>query len=152
MHAPPYHPLYTLTNWPYPLNCFLDTKVGHIVQTGRICEEYKYMATKTNAYVSSITNLSPTGERSDVGENMETQEAASVSVDDILHKLNTNFDRGLTGVEVERRRQLHDGYNEMRIKDDEPLWRKYIQQVDTTLFCPPHLSLHVDQLVSLKIP
>ena len=64
-----------------------------------------------------------------VGENMETTVAASVTLDEILLKLDTSLENGLTNVEVDRRRQLHPGYNEMNIKEDEPLWKKYIGQV-----------------------
>lgn len=73
---------------------------------------------------------SAAGVRSDVGDNMETREAAALTVDEILSKLDANFDHGLPGVEVERRRNLHDGFNEMNIKKDEPLWKKYIEQVN----------------------
>ena len=72
---------------------------------------------------------------------METKEASSYTIDQILHTLDTNVEHGLTSVEVDRRRQLHDGFNEMNIKEDEPLWKKYIQQVrnysylDSYSFC-----------------
>ena len=88
------------------------------------------MSKKTNEFVAkSIRTNVLLSTRNDVGENMESREAASLTVDDIVLKLDTNFERGLSSVEVERRRSLHNGFNEMNMKKDEPLWLKYLEQV-----------------------
>ncbi len=101
------------------------------------------MSTKTNVLVTgaiqSTTVVSPV--RSDVGDNMETREAASLTIEEILQKLDTSFHNGLTSVEVERRRHLHREFNEMNIKEHEPMWRKYLEQV-----C--HISLYIVSLYS----
>lgn len=55
--------------------------------------------------------------------------------------LRTDINGGLTTAEVHRR-QLYNGFNEFDIKDHEPLWRKYIDQVK-------HLIQHFQYLSAL---
>ncbi len=59
---------------------------------------------------------------------MRASEAAVSTITDVVHRLNADCGRGLTESQVEERRQLH-GHNEFEIKEDDPLWRKYLNQV-----------------------
>ena len=61
-------------------------------------------------------------------DSMRASEATVSTVADVVHRLRGDPVRGLSEAEVERRRKLH-GYNEFEIKDEEPLWRKYLNQV-----------------------
>lgn len=57
--------------------------------------------------------------------------ASSLSVAEVLKQFRSDPVCGLTNDEVERRRKLH-GLNEFDVVEDMPLWRKYIEQVNTT--------------------
>ena len=59
---------------------------------------------------------------------MRASEAAVSTVTDVVHRLDADCARGLTNHQVEERRKLH-GYNEFEIKEEDPLWRKYLNQV-----------------------
>lgn len=59
---------------------------------------------------------------------MRASEAAVSTVPDIVHRLRADCSKGLTTEQVEKRREVH-GFNEFEIKEDDPLWRKYINQV-----------------------
>ena len=59
---------------------------------------------------------------------MRASEAAVSTVADVVSRLSADCAIGLTATEVERRRKVF-GRNEFVIKKDEPLWRKYINQV-----------------------
>lgn len=59
---------------------------------------------------------------------MRASEAAVSTVADVVHRLGADCSRGLTNSQVEERRQIY-GYNEFEIKEDDPLWRKYLNQV-----------------------
>ncbi len=89
------------------------------------------MSKTTNTLFAARKDVSQStsSRRDDVGDNMESREAASLTVVEITHKLDTNFENGLTNVEVERRRRLHNTFNEMNLKEDDPLWKKYLEQV-----------------------
>ena len=67
---------------------------------------------------------------------MRASEAAVSTVADVVNRLSADCAAGLSADEVERRRKLF-GRNEFIIKKEEPLWRKYVNQVYTwniTLF------------------
>lgn len=59
---------------------------------------------------------------------MRASEAAVSTVADVVSRLGADCSAGLTQVEVERRRKVF-GRNEFVIKKEEPLWRKYLNQV-----------------------
>lgn len=61
-------------------------------------------------------------------EMMRASESASCTVSEVLLRLRANAERGLDSGEVDQRRKVH-GYNEFVIHEDEPLWRKYVNQV-----------------------
>lgn len=56
------------------------------------------------------------------------EEAGKLSTDDIIYKLRADPQRGLTTNEAERRLMVH-GYNEFEISKEDPLWKKYLEQV-----------------------
>ena len=60
--------------------------------------------------------------------SLRASEAALVSLADIAQTLQVDWSEGLSAAEAERRRQVY-GLNEFNIKEDEPLWRKYLNQV-----------------------
>lgn len=59
---------------------------------------------------------------------MRTSEAAVAQLSDVLGRLGANASQGLASQEVEGRRRIH-GLNEFTIKEEDPLWRKYLNQV-----------------------
>ena len=60
---------------------------------------------------------------------MRASEAAVSTVADVVSRLGADCSVGLSEAEVERRRKAF-GRNEFVIKTEEPLWKKYINQVD----------------------
>ena len=62
---------------------------------------------------------------------MRASEAAVSTVTDVVHRLGADCSRGLANNQVEERRQIY-GYNEFEIKEDDPLWRKYLNQVHSS--------------------
>ena len=55
---------------------------------------------------------------------------ASVSTKlDLIRRLGTDINKGLTENEAEKRRRVY-GLNEFVIKADDPLWKKYLNQVE----------------------
>ena len=59
---------------------------------------------------------------------MRASEAAVSPVADVVHRLGSDCSQGILREEVGRRQQLH-GLNEFEIREDDPLWRKYLNQV-----------------------
>ena len=59
---------------------------------------------------------------------MRASEAAVSTAADVVSRLCADCAAGLTEDEVERRRKVF-GRNEFTIKEEEPLWRKYLNQV-----------------------
>ena len=59
---------------------------------------------------------------------MRASEAAVSTIPDVVRRLRADSSKGLNTEQVEQRRQVH-GFNEFEIKEDDPLWRKYINQV-----------------------
>lgn len=56
-------------------------------------------------------------------------DAARISTEDIRHKLGSDLDNGLSSREAERRLMVH-GYNDFEIAKEDPLWKKYLEQVN----------------------
>ena len=59
---------------------------------------------------------------------MRASEAAAAKLSDVVVRLGANASRGLSEQQAEERRSIH-GLNEFTIKEDDPLWRKYLNQV-----------------------
>ena len=72
---------------------------------------------------------------------MKASDAAACVLSDVLHKVGGNTTRGLTSSEAEERRGIH-GMNEFAIKDEDPLWKKYIKQVRAQTSCEKVPYLH----------
>jgi len=59
---------------------------------------------------------------------LSTGEASSLGAEEVAGRLDTNLHNGLDWREVELRRQLA-GFNELTVLEEEPTWKKYIEQV-----------------------
>ena len=59
---------------------------------------------------------------------LSASDATSMSAGEVIQRLRAKADGGLSGGEAERRRRIY-GYNELVITEDEPIWKKYINQV-----------------------
>ena len=64
-------------------------------------------------------------------DTLKSSEASSSSVVEVMQQLRVDGDGGLSAGEAERRRRIH-GFNELLIAEEEPIWRKYINQVFIT--------------------
>lgn len=60
--------------------------------------------------------------------HIAASEASGASYSDVAQRLNTDVHSGLTHAEASQRRRIH-GFNEFNIAEEEPLWKKYLQQV-----------------------
>ena len=58
---------------------------------------------------------------------LSCETAAVTEAAEISSVLGVSAERGLTSVEASRRRDFH-GFNEVTGKDNEPLWKKYLDQ------------------------
>jgi Ca2+-transporting ATPase len=61
-----------------------------------------------------------------------SEKAAELSYYEIVQHLNTDVQHGLTEVEAARRQRVH-GFNDFDVKEDDPLWKKYLEQVSYSL-------------------
>ena len=74
---------------------------------------------------------------------LKSSEAAQTSYHDIALQLEVDIQVGLSEYEVGQRRRNH-GYNEFDITDDEPLWKKYLDQVGAScVTCIASYSMHL---------
>jgi len=84
----------------------------------------------------------------DAGEDDEmwlpSKDAASLEVEEVVRKLDTNVKNGLSWSEASRRKTLV-GLNEFVVKEEEPIWRKYLEQFQNPLI----LLLLVSAFVSV---
>lgn len=62
-----------------------------------------------------------------------TNEAATLGAEEVAARLRVDTRGGLWWREAELRRQLA-GHNEFCVKEEDPVWKKYIEQVTTILF------------------
>lgn len=74
--------------------------------------------------------LCPQKEANDEGgmRCLRTDEACRWTYDEVATVLKTDVHSGLAWQEANRRLSLH-GYNEFEVTPEEPLWKKYIEQV-----------------------
>ncbi len=61
-------------------------------------------------------------------KSLRARDASAYSVTEVLQRMGTKPATGLSSLEVEERRQVH-GTNEFIIKEEDPLWKKYLNQV-----------------------
>lgn len=59
---------------------------------------------------------------------LTTAEAASLGAEEVAARLHVDVRTGLWWQEADQRRQLV-GFNELTVKEEEPTWKKYIEQV-----------------------
>lgn len=59
---------------------------------------------------------------------LSTAEASSLGAEEVAAKLHVDTRTGLWWQEAEQRRSLV-GHNELTVKDEEPTWKKYVEQV-----------------------
>ena len=64
---------------------------------------------------------------------LTTAEAASLGAEEVAARLHVDSRTGLYWQEAEQRRKLA-GYNELCLKEEEPTWKKYVEQVNSTFF------------------
>ena len=67
---------------------------------------------------------------------LSTAEASSLGAEEVAGRLQVDIRTGLWWEEADHRKQLF-GHNELYLKEEEPTWKKYIEQVNVQ----PHLSL-----------
>ena len=65
-------------------------------------------------------------------ETLKAHEAAILSINDVCTKLKGDVESGLSVEEANHRRRAV-GFNEFQISSEEPLWKKYIEQVSKGL-------------------
>lgn len=65
--------------------------------------------------------------------NMKTEEVTSLSIQEVCSLLRTNPHVGLSSLEAEHRRKIY-GHNDFEISEDDPLWKKYLDQVSLLTF------------------
>lgn len=68
---------------------------------------------------------------------LTTTESASLGAEEVAARLHVDVRTGLTWQEADHRRQLI-GFNEFTVKEEDPPWKKYIEQVWLNL-----LSIHL---------
>ncbi|KAG1714072.1 Calcium-transporting ATPase type 2C member 1 [Nymphon striatum] len=60
--------------------------------------------------------------------HLSTAQACCETNEYIEERLSTSLQNGLNWLEADSRRTFH-GFNEFQVKEEEPLWKKYIEQV-----------------------
>ncbi|CAG2178807.1 unnamed protein product, partial [Oppiella nova] len=63
---------------------------------------------------------------------LRTEEAAQQPYEEVSARLQSDLRNGLHWDEVDNRHKVY-GYNELEVKAEEPLWRKYIDQFKNPL-------------------
>lgn len=59
---------------------------------------------------------------------LTTAEASSLGAEEVAARLHVDTRTGLWWQEADQRRQLA-GFNELTVKEEDPTWKKYIEQV-----------------------
>jgi Ca2+-transporting ATPase len=62
---------------------------------------------------------------------LTTGEASTLGAEEVAARLRTDIRIGLRWREAELRRQLA-GFNELTVREEEPTWKKYVEQVRVT--------------------
>lgn len=63
---------------------------------------------------------------------LTTAEASSLASEEVASRLRVDVRTGLNRREADLRRQL-TGYNELTVKEEEPTWKKYVEQFKNPL-------------------
>lgn len=63
---------------------------------------------------------------------LTSDESSSITVSDVTWRLRTNLREGLSWKEAENRRMIL-GPNEFVVNEEEPLWKKYVEQFKNPL-------------------
>lgn len=63
---------------------------------------------------------------------LNSESASSKSYEETANLLKADLRLGLSGHEISERRKLYS-YNEFEIKNDDPIWRKYLEKVKSIL-------------------
>lgn len=71
---------------------------------------------------------------------LTTAEAASLGAEEVAARLHVDVRTGLKWQEADHRRQL-TGFNEFTVKEEDPPWMKYIEQVGSGLLFPTYSHL-----------
>ena len=71
-------------------------------------------------------------EKEDMLTHITSQKAASIPVKDLEGIYHTNLEHGMSQDEAVRREKIC-GPNEFDVKEDDPLWRRYLNQVGPDL-------------------
>ncbi len=64
----------------------------------------------------------------DLLSTLRASDAAMAPLSEVLQRLGADPATGLTSKQAEQGRNLH-GLNEFLIKEEDPLWKKYLNQV-----------------------
>ena len=83
---------------------------------------------------------------------LTTADAASLGAEEVAARLHVDLRTGLWWQEAEQRRQLA-GYNELCLKEEEPTWKKYVEQVNYSIV-QFVISLHcsfINNLIQNKV-
>lgn len=70
---------------------------------------------------------------------LTTAEAASLGAEEVAARLHVDVRTGLWWQEADHRKQLV-GFNEFSVKEQEPTWKKYLEQVKIFIY----LSLYIN--------
>lgn len=60
-------------------------------------------------------------------DNIKSEKASSISVEDVVDLLKTDLESGLKNDEIPQRLKLFS-FNEFNLKQDDPLWLKYLEK------------------------
>lgn len=71
---------------------------------------------------------------------LTTSESGSLGGEEVAARLHVDVRTGLWWQEADHRRQLV-GFNEFSVKEGEPTWKKYLEQVFNRLFLYPFYEL-----------
>lgn len=80
---------------------------------------------------------------------LKASEAAAITSSDVVRRLQANESRGLSDAQVEERRKIH-GLNEFTIKEEDPLWKKYLKQV--CLYGVHYLEIYLPAFIQFNDP
>ena len=59
---------------------------------------------------------------------LRSEEASQMTSQAVASYLNTSIHTGLSNTEAQHRQRIH-GHNEFEISEEEPFWKKYLDQV-----------------------
>lgn len=77
--------------------------------------------------IEAESNIDRTKVGGEMMVHLRSDEAASLTYQNVASRLRTNLHSGLHQDEAEHRRKIH-GFNEFEITEEEPLWKKYLGQ------------------------